>query len=114
MSPAIVLVALLATFATMIWYGNTLLTRAYHKTMFAGFLASVTQWLLFLAIGYNPVNAIFCTAVIFIAMVTAWFFVEWKCTPAKRKTKDWKPSNAFWVYFLGGMISALGACQIFV
>ena len=73
MSPAIVLVALLATFATMIWYGNTLLTRAYHKTMFAGFLASVTQWLLFLAIGYNPVNAIFCTAVIFIAMVTAWF-----------------------------------------
>ena len=114
MSPMIMMLAMLAMFATILWYGHTIVQRQYHKTMFAGFLASVAQWLFFLADGHTPIRALLYTAIIFIVMVFAWCAAEWKNTPTKRKTKDWKPSNAFWVYFLGGMFTCIGACHSLV
>lgn len=114
MNPTIMLIAMFAMLATILWYGHTIVKRQYHKTMFVGFLASVTQWLFFLADGHPPIRALLYTAIIFVVMAFTWCAAEWKNTPPKRKTKDWMPSNAFWVYFLGGMVSALGISQILI
>lgn len=114
MSPTLFILALLAVIGTALWYGHTLICAKFKQTVYAGFVASVAQWLFFMTMEYSAVHSLLYTAIVFVFMVVAWFAAEWKCTPVKEKTKDWRPSNAFFTYFLGTMMLCIGACELFV
>ncbi len=107
MIPILVILALIGVMFTAIWYYRTLCRKNHNRTIAAGFTASVSQWLLFLSIGCSPIRSLLYTSFIFLVMILMWIMAEWAQSAAKQKDTGWVPSNAFWVYFLGSIVSSL-------